>query len=286
MTEGPYALALAAGLVAAFNPCGFALLPAYLALVVADGDAVAPGGALGRALRMTAAMSAGFVGVFGIFGAVVVPLTLSLERYLPWATIVIGIALAVGGVWLLAGRDLTLPVPRLRGHAPTGSTASMVGYGAAYAIASLSCTVGPFLAILATTTRTGGFTEGLLVVGTYGLGMGLVVGALAVSIALAQQAVVARARRLMPYVSRLSGLLLVVAGGYVAYYGWYEIRVFGGSGADDPVVGAAGEVQGALARAVGDAGATIWTAILALLVLAGTAAGLRRRRLAQRRLAR
>jgi cytochrome c biogenesis protein CcdA len=30
------ALALAAGLVAAFNPCGFALLPSYLALLVAD----------------------------------------------------------------------------------------------------------------------------------------------------------------------------------------------------------------------------------------------------------
>ena len=33
-------LAFAAGLVAALNPCGFAMLPAYLALVVRGEDSV------------------------------------------------------------------------------------------------------------------------------------------------------------------------------------------------------------------------------------------------------
>lgn len=257
MAEGTYALALAAGLVAALNPCGFALLPSYLGLVVAAGDGE-PGdraGPLGRALRMSAAMSVGFVGVFGLFGAVVVPLALSVERYLPWATVGIGLALVVAGGWLLAGRELVLPLPRLRGGAPAGSTMSMVGYGVAYAVASLSCTVGPFLAILATSTRTGGVVEGLAVVATYGLGMGLVVAVLAVAIALAQQSVVVSARRLLPYVNRASGLLLVLAGGYVAYYGWYELRVRSGADPDDPVVDAAREVQGLLARLVTDVGA-------------------------------
>ncbi|WP_347598735.1 hypothetical protein [Acrocarpospora sp. B8E8] len=32
----PLTLALTAGLVAAFNPCGFALLPAYLTMLIAD----------------------------------------------------------------------------------------------------------------------------------------------------------------------------------------------------------------------------------------------------------
>ena len=281
MTETPYALALAAGLVAALNPCGFALLPAYLAMVVAADD---DGSSLARALRMTAAMSIGFVAVFGAFGAVVVPLTLSLERYLPWATIVIGLGLVVGGGWLLAGREMRLPLPRLRGGAPAGSTVSMVGYGAAYAIASLSCTVGPFLAILATATRTGGVVEGLAVVGVYGLGMGLVVGVLAVAVALAREAVVTRTRRLLPYVNRLSGLLLVLAGAYVTYYGWYELRVFDGADPTDPVVDAARSVQGRLAQLVGDTGATTLVVVLVCLVLAAVAvAGATRRRTLTRR---
>ncbi|MDQ3664335.1 MAG: cytochrome c biogenesis protein CcdA [Actinomycetota bacterium] len=280
MTETPYALALAAGLVAALNPCGFALLPAYLGMVVAADD---EGSSLARALRMTAAMSVGFVAIFGAFGAVVVPLTLSLERYLPWATIVIGIGLVVGGGWLLAGREMRVPLPRLRGAAPAGSTASMVGYGAAYAIASLSCTVGPFLAILATTTRSGGIAEGLAVVAVYGLGMGLVVGVLAVAVALARDAVVTRTRRLLPYVNRLSGLLLVLAGSYVTYYGWYELRVFDGANPTDPVVDAARSVQGRLAQLVGDTGATTLLAVLVCLVLAAVVvAGATRRSLPRR----
>ena len=36
MQQDLVGLAFAAGLVAALNPCGFALLPAYLALVVGD----------------------------------------------------------------------------------------------------------------------------------------------------------------------------------------------------------------------------------------------------------
>lgn len=271
MDQGPYALALAAGLVAALNPCGFALLPAYLGLVVAgDGDpATASGRALVRALRMTAAMSIGFAAVFGVFGAIVVPLALSLERYLPWATIVIGVVLVAGGGWLLAGRELSIPIPRVSGFAPTGSTASMVGYGAAYAVASLSCTVGPFLAILATSTRTGGVLEAFAVVATYALGMGLVVGVLAVAIAVAQQAVVARVRRLRPLVHRASGLLLVVAGAYVAYYGWYELRVFDGARPSDPVVDAARQVQGTAARLVVGVGAGPISVVLGCLVAVG-----------------
>ena len=38
MNQGLLGLAFGAGLVAALNPCGFALLPAYLALVVRDGE--------------------------------------------------------------------------------------------------------------------------------------------------------------------------------------------------------------------------------------------------------
>ena len=61
------ALALGAGLVAAVNPCVFALLPVYLSLFVLD-EEPSRTVAVGRALRATAAMTAGFTGVFALFG--------------------------------------------------------------------------------------------------------------------------------------------------------------------------------------------------------------------------
>jgi len=284
--SGLYALALAAGLVAAFNPCGFAMLPAYLPLLIAGGDVGRAGGDVGgrlpavlRVLRLTGAMTAGFVLVFGAFGAVAVPLTLSIEQYLPWATIVIGVVLVGLGFWLLAGRELAVRSARISGGAPSTTVWSMTGYGMAYAIASLSCTIGPLLAILSTTVRAGGIAGGVFALVVYGLGMGLVVGVVSVAVALAQDTVVAGARRFMPYVSRSGGALLVIAGAYVAYYGWYELRVFSGGSVDDPVVGAALQVQGALSRAVAETGAATLTVVLGVLVVAGLAlAQLRRRR--------
>ncbi|WP_436792079.1 cytochrome c biogenesis protein CcdA [Yinghuangia sp. YIM S10712] len=122
MGDVPYALALAAGLVAAFNPCGFALLPAYLTLLIAspEQDASRTAAVL-RALRMTAAMTVGFVAVFGAFGLIVTPLALSVQEWLPWATIVIGVVLLVLGGWLLSGRELFFSGPKFRTGPPTRS---------------------------------------------------------------------------------------------------------------------------------------------------------------------
>jgi len=266
-------LAATAGMVAAFNPCGFALLPAYLTLLVARGGA---GSQVGRALAAAAAMTVGFVAVFGAFGLVVVPLALSLGTYLSWATVVVGVGLVVLGLWLLTGRELALRLPRVPGAAPTGGTASMVIYGVAYAVASLSCTIAPFLAVTTSTFRAESTAAGMAVFVAYALGMGVVVGVLAVAVALAQDGLVRRLRGVMPYVSRLSGALLVLAGAYVTYYGAYELRLASGDITDDPVISAAVSVQGAMARFVDGLG--LWVLLSVLVILLGTWMAIRRAR--------
>jgi cytochrome c-type biogenesis protein len=263
------AFALLAGAVAAFNPCGFALLPAYLTMLVAGPGR---GSAMARALRFTTGMTVGFVAVFGAFALVVAPLALSIERWLPVVTIVIGgLLLALGG-WLLAGRELKVPRLIGRGRAPSTSWASQVGYGMTFAVASLSCTVGPFLAVTTGALRTAsplGVAAGFV---AYAVGMGAVVGVLAVAVATASGAVTTRMRRLAPMVSRFSGLLLLGAGGYVAWYGWFELRVLGGQAVDDPVVSAAVGVQARLTQLVAGLGAGgVGLAALAVVLMAALA---------------
>ncbi len=279
MGEVPVEFALLLGSVAALNPCGFALLPTYLTLLVAQGGPPGPASALRRAGVMTAAMTAGFIAVFGAFGLVVVPAALSVERFLPWATIVIGVALVALGGWLVSGRELPVRAPRLAGGAPSSSVWSMAGYGVAYAVASLSCTVAPFLAMATATFRSSGVAGGLAAFVAYGVGMGLVVGLLAVAVALGSDAVVRRARRLLPYVNRVSGALLIVAGAYVAYYGAYELRVNAGGDPADPVIDAALEIQGTVSGWVAEAGPRWVAPVAAVIVGAGLlASALRRRR--------
>lgn len=150
----------------------------------------------------------------------------------------------------------------------------MYGYGLSYAVASLSCTVGPFLAVTSASLASDGVLGSLAVFVAYALGMGLVVTLLSLTVALARAAVVARLRRLLPYVSRTSGALLVLAGLYVVYYGWYELRVFAGASTDDPIVGAATAAQGVLSNWLEALGAG-WIAV-ALAALALGAVTLRR----------
>ncbi|SDU78006.1 cytochrome c biogenesis CcdA family protein [Jiangella alkaliphila] len=278
MGEVPIEFALLLGSVAALNPCGFALLPTYLTLLVAQGGPPGPAAALRRAGVMTAAMTAGFIAVFGTFGLVVVPAALSVERFLPWATIVIGVALVALGWWLVSGRELPVRAPRLAGGAPSSSVWSMAGYGVAYAVASLSCTVAPFLAMATATFRSSGVAGGLAAFVAYGVGMGLVVGLLAAAVALGSDAVVRRARRLLPYVSRVSGALLIVAGAYVAYYGAYELRVLAGGDPADSVVDAALEIQGTVSGWVAEAGPGRLAPAAAVIVGAGLLASALRRR--------
>lgn len=272
------AFALGAGMLATVNPCGFAMLPGYLTLVIAGGAESTRAARVGRALAASALMTAGFVAVFGIFGLLSLPLRGALQQYLPVVTLVIGVVMVVIGVLLLTGRELTLLLPKPARGAPSTRVVSMAGYGVAFAVASLSCTIGPFLAATGVALRGGDLTTGLTTFVAYALGMGLVVAVLAVAAALAGTAVATGIRRVLPYVPRIGGVLLLVTGAYVGYYGFYELRLFHRDGeAADPVVGAAREVQSTLVSWVDAVGPLPMLVALAMLVAGGVLLARRRR---------
>ena len=282
MDQGLAGLAFAAGMIAALNPCGFAMLPAYLALVV-NGEQTSRPRAVGRALTATAAMAVGFLTVFGLFGLLTVSAASTVQQYAPYLTLVVGVVLVALGLWLLSGRELTAlswNSARLGSRwTPTTRLGSMFGYGVGYAVASLSCTIGPFLAVTGSSLRTGSLLDGVLVYVAYAAGITLVVGVLAVAVALANSALIDRIRRVLPYLNRISGAVLIMVGLYVGYYGLYEIRLFhGGGSAQDPIIGAAGRIQRALAGWVYQHGAWPWLLAVGLLTVVGGALWVRRRR--------
>jgi cytochrome c biogenesis protein CcdA len=231
-------------MAATVNPCGFALLPAYLSAFVGLDEESNRTTAVARGLKVSAVLTAGFIAVFGIFGIIITKAVGELQRYLPWATLVIGIGLVGMGIFLLTGRQIVLNIPKLQKGGSDGTLLSMFLFGVSYAVASLSCTIGPFLAVTSTTFRNENYLSGVFVFVLYGLGMGLVVSVLTMAVALAKDGLVNRFRSLLPKMNKIAGVLLVVAGLYVAYYGYYEIRLFFFDGAlDDPIVGFAEDIQ-------------------------------------------
>jgi cytochrome c biogenesis protein CcdA len=280
--SGPFALALTAGMAATINPCGFALLPAYLSAFVGldDGD---DGGnkaaAIGKALKVSAVLTAGFVTVFGLFGAVITKVLEGVEEYLPWATIVIGFGLIGLGVYLLTGRQLVVNIPKLNRGGADGTLFSMYLFGVSYAVASLSCTIGPFLAVTSTTFRNESYLSGVMVFVLYGVGMGIVVGVLTLAVALAKDGLVAKFRSLLPKMNKVAGVLLLIAGAYVAYYGWYEVRLFNGSGsADDPIIDVAIDIQTWLQQFVPSVDNAPWFGLFGGVIFLGAGVWAYRRR--------
>ncbi|MGY4894915.1 hypothetical protein ACWEEK_05045 [Micromonospora aurantiaca (nom. illeg.)] len=101
--------------------------------------------------------------------------------------------------------------------------------------------------------------------------MALVVGVAALAVALLRGRVVARLRGAGAWVPRLSGLVLLVAGGYVAWYGWYEVRLAQGryDAFTDPVIRTAARIQQSVVSTVDTLGpAVLATLLLAALLLA------------------
>lgn len=217
-------------------------------------------------------MTAGFPAVFALFGLAIAPVAGQVQQHLPWFTIAFGLLLVLVGGRLLAGCALPTPVPKLR-RAPTvtRSMPSMALFGAAYAIASLGCTIAPFLAIVISAFRSGSPVDGVLLFAAYAAGMGLVVGAAALSVALTRTVRVGGLRRLGAVASRLGGGLLLAAGAYVAYYGWYEIRVQRDPTTQDPVIDAAGAVQRGIAETLDATGPTTIALVFATLLITAIA---------------
>src|ERR687897_1880356 len=188
-------------MVATVNPCGFAMLPAYLAyfLGVDDRDAAVPRATVATALRVAAAVAAGFLAVFALAGLAVELTSLPVYENVPWISIVIGAALFVLGVAMLWGFELVVRLPKLDRGGRERTVRSMFVFGVSYAIASIGCTLPLFLGAVSGTINRESVADGLVVFGVYALGMTLVLAALTVGIALARTSIVRFMRRGPPH---------------------------------------------------------------------------------------
>jgi cytochrome c biogenesis protein CcdA len=211
------------GLVASINPCAFVLLPTYLMYFLGM-EGVVPGdqrASIRRAVVVSAAVSAGFLSVFLTVGVLSEYVTRWIESNAKYATVVIGVGFVGLGVAMLAGHRLPFATPRVGQLAGGRDTVvAMVGYGVAYAVTSISCTLPLFSTTLFGNVQRGGWGSGLAHVLAYGLGMALVVTALTIALAAANTSLLRALRLGSRHVHRIAGALVALSGVYLVYYFW------------------------------------------------------------------
>lgn len=268
-----YAFAL--GLAAALNPCGFPLLPAYLAVFLAGEDTTVPARML-RALRAAVMMTCGFVLVFAVAGiAVAAGLRLGLA-WTPYFTAALGLILLVVGVVGAAGKSVRLPAIALPFRSGRGLVA-MAGYGAAFAATSLGCALPLFLAAASPSVTEASAVGPVIAALAYAIGMGIFVAACSVVAAvLGAEAVRLAGRQFARFVPRIASALLIVVGSYLLAYGTQlVVRPDAPHSLSSYVAGTADALGSAVSASPLVVGAT--ATVIVVLALAGIALGRRRR---------
>ncbi len=254
------------GMVATVNPCGFVLLPTYLMyfLGISSSEAGRARASLGRALLVSAAVSAGFMLVFLIVGSITRFFTDWVAANAKYATGVIGVVFVILGIAMLFGYKLPINTPRLDAGGRDRTLQSMFVYGIAYAVASIGCTLPLFSVVLFGAANREGYAAGIANVVAYGLGMALVVTALTVTLSVANTGLLKALRSGMQYVEMVAGAFVLLAGAYLLWYFWkVDIRE-----EDDPITGAVERWQNEIQVFLNEH----WQPVAAVLVLIVVAA--------------
>jgi len=226
--KAPFGYAFVAGMVASVNPCGFVLLPAYLAYYLGGDPEGGPGSRrpMIRALAVSATVAASFALLFGLAGLLAGLAADSLTSVLPWLGTAVGVGLILLAGVLASGRELTTSFgPRMAQHLRTATrNRGLRGY-AAYGLASLGCTLPVFLGVVGTSFQVHGLAAAIGQFVLFGLGMGAVLAVLTIATAGFGDGIIRRARTLGPYIGWASATILWLAGAYIVYYWLTAIRL-------------------------------------------------------------
>ncbi|MEX2356476.1 MAG: cytochrome c biogenesis protein CcdA [Thermaerobacterales bacterium] len=215
--------AFSAGAVSAFNPCGVAVLPSYLAYLFVKGGRTVDAGTRNilRGAMAGGLMTLGFVIIFVGGGLAVNAAAQAVRGFLPWFTVAIGAALAFLGLLIISGRRPSWlefrGLPMLQAGQDRAGAGGFFVYGLVFALTSLGCTLPIFLVVVAQ-TFAGGPVQGITGFLFYALGMGLVVTGLSVGVMIARAKVQKSISTVMPFIDRVSGALISAAGLYLMYY--------------------------------------------------------------------
>jgi len=265
------AFPLAAGLIAAFNPCGFAMLPAYLSyfLGIETKSGTDKFLSILNGLKVSLALSMGFVFVFASLGILTNTLIseASIESRAGHITLGIGILLILLGLSMIRGFHPVLNIPRLKVSGINRQLFSMFMFGVSYAFVSVGCSAPIFFITVGGSFSRDGIIDGIAVFIAYALGMSIVITVLTISLAIARSAIAEHLRSLLKHLNVISGFFLAISGFFLAAYGWWEIQVTRGNFETNPLVDLSLRGSGRLSNWVNDVGGGRFAMACLLIVI-------------------
>jgi cytochrome c-type biogenesis protein len=213
-TANPFVLlplAFAGGAIASISPCILALLPVNLSYI----------GTLKIKSRWDAFSKAGLfvlgaVTILSLFGLVSSFAGTVMVEYRGYINIVVGLIMAVMGLWLMG--VVNIPLPQMHVNLPQ---AGPYGVGLTFALVSSPCASPVLFAVLASAAATGSQLLGTLTMVSYALGYTLLIFLASLFTGLAKQS-----RNLLNHsegIIRFGSVALILTGVYYLFTGtqWF-----------------------------------------------------------------
>lgn len=154
--------------------------------------------------------------VFSVVGVLASSLGVFLQRLVPLLDLVAAaILILMGAVMLL---EIQLPYFSINvGPSKRKGLPGFYLFGIVYGMAGVGCSAPIFLSVLLH-AMTKGPVNGILTFAAYAVGMGIPLVVTSVLLAEAKDYVIARIIRITPRLHRVSGIILILVGVYLAYF--------------------------------------------------------------------
>ena len=220
----PIAFSFSAGIVAAFNPCGVAMLPAYIGYQIGSDDMNIPYlERLSKAFLMGISVTSGFVAFSLLVGLIISIGGGFILDLIPFGGLIVGVSMLMLGLTLtMSGKELGVwSATRISfGHAR--STKGIFVFGIAYAASSVGCAFPIFLAAIGILAGQSlgdiNLINSAVRFASYGLGMGLVLTTVTVGTVLFKETLSKFIKTIIPYVRIIGNIALIGAGSYLIWY--------------------------------------------------------------------
>jgi len=205
--------AVTAGILSIFTPCGYAVLPGYIAYLV--GEKMSGLRAAGAGISATL----GLITLFGAIGLIVSRLKANYAVYIPLLTLPSAIIILAMGALIVLNKPL--PFIGLKNNLAVrlglGGLAGSYVFGFSYGLSASGCTAPIFLATISYAIGAS-LADGFTFFSAYALGVGLPLILTAILVGEVKESLLAKIARVTPRLHMASGYALIVVGLYLIYY--------------------------------------------------------------------
>ena len=222
----PLSFSFVSGMLATVNPCGFVMLPVYISMFLSSKDRKGNQSNFVikflNVFQISISLGLGFLIIFGSVGLAITGGLLFIQPILSWLSILIGFFLVGLGIYTFSGKSLYLSFPQKLSYKINISQDSKFKkfflYGLSYGVASISCTLPLFIALISNAINSGGLTNGIKQFISYSLGLTSVILIINLLASFIKNFSLLKKTYLTRFYQYPAGILIALVGMYLIIY--------------------------------------------------------------------